>query len=123
VLVSLSVMTGVVSGLRLDRVAMARGAAQHELMAAGLAVALARAGLPFRQAHTAVGALVAQAQKEGITLKEAAQRSLGAWPAVVAQLDELFDPARAVERRSVTGGTAPAAVRASLQAARASLRD
>lgn len=122
-LISLSVMTGVVAGLRLDRVAMAKGASQQELMAAGLAVALAREGLPFRKAHTVVGGLVAQAQKEGISLKEAASRSLSAWPAVAAQLDELFDPARAVERRSATGGTAPVAVRASLEAARASLRD
>jgi argininosuccinate lyase len=119
---SLGVMTGVVAGLQLDRDALTRAAGQQELMAAGLAVALAGGGLPFRKAHGVVGALVAEAQREGRTLKEVAARRLSEWPAVAAQLDALFDPARAVERRAATGGTAPAAVRASLEAARARVR-
>ena len=118
-LASLEVVTGVVAGLRPDWAALARSAAQQELMAAGLAVALAQAGLPFRQAHALVGELVARSQRDHVTLKEAARHRLQAWPAVLDQLDALFDPARAVERRTATGGTAPAAVRASLEAAHA----
>ncbi len=111
-LASLEVVTGVVAGLVPDRAALARSAGQQELMAAGLAVALALAGLPFRQAHGVVGELVARSQRERITLKEAARQGLTEWPAVLEQLDALFDPARAVERRTAPGGTAPAAVRA-----------
>ncbi|MCC7177470.1 MAG: hypothetical protein IT177_03685 [Acidobacteria bacterium] len=65
-----------------------------------------------------VGELVARSQRERITLKEAARQGLTEWPAVLEQLDSLFDPARAVERRSAPGGTAPTAVRESLEAAR-----
>jgi argininosuccinate lyase len=120
--ISLGVMTGVISGLAFDRAALARSAGQQELMAAGLAVALAGAGLPFRKAHGVVGAMVAEAQRDGITLKDAARRGLAAWPSVAAQLDELFDPARAVLRRAGIGGTAPAAVRVALESARTRVR-
>lgn len=115
---SLEVMAGVVQGLALHREAMARAAARPELMAAGLAVALAREGLAFRQAHGLVGALVAEAQKTGGSLLETARAALAVRaPAVAARLDGIFDPAQAVRSRSATGGTAPDAVRAALSAA------
>jgi len=112
---SLEVMTGVVSGLRLDRERMRAAASGPELMAAGLAVALARSGLPFRRAHTLVGELVAEARRESRPLPEvAAQRLATEWPPVARQLDELFDPEHAVRARRARGGTSPDAVRASL---------
>jgi argininosuccinate lyase len=52
-------MAGLVSGLGLVRPAMRAAASREETMAAGLAVAVARGGMPFRQAHHLVGALVA----------------------------------------------------------------
>ncbi len=119
---SLEISAGVVAGLTLRRDVMERAAAQQELMAAGLAVALAREGLPFRQAHELVGGLVAQARRDGVDPKTAAARALtAAYPAIAARLDELFDARRAIMLRSATGGTAPDAVRASLAAARATL--
>jgi argininosuccinate lyase len=115
---SLAVMAGVVSGLGLVRPAMRTAAAREEMMAAGVAVALARGGMPFRQAHHLVGALVAEAQKAGRSLKAVAgERLAGLAPAVAGRLDELFDPAEAVKAKSLRGGTAPEAVRASLEAA------
>ena len=53
---SVAVMTGVVGGLGLERDAMRAAAGREEMMAAGLAVALAREGMPFRKAHHVVGA-------------------------------------------------------------------
>jgi argininosuccinate lyase len=112
--VSLGVMTGVVAGLQLQRDAIAR----EDTMAAGLAVALAREGMPFRKAHGVVGSLVAEAQRAGRSLRETAAEKLPATsPAVAARLSELFDPAQAVRAKAARGGTAPDAVRASLQAA------
>jgi argininosuccinate lyase len=120
---SLAVMTGVVSGLGLDRDAMRKAAGREEMMAAGLAVALAREGMPFRKAHALVGQLVADAARAGGTLRDAAARALPAHsPAVAARLDGLFDPAEAVRAKAVRGGTAPDAVRASLDAALQRLR-
>jgi argininosuccinate lyase len=116
---SVAVTTGVVCGLGLNREAMRAAAAREDMMAAGLAVALAREGMPFRKAHGLVGSLVAEAQKTGRSLKQTAAQKLSVVsPAVAARLDELFDPLEAVKARSLVGGTAPDAVRASLDAAR-----
>jgi hypothetical protein len=43
-------------------------------------------------------------------------------PAVAGRLTALFDPAEAVASKAARGGTAPAAVRASLEAALARVR-
>jgi argininosuccinate lyase len=115
---SLAVTTGVVSGLGLKRDTMRRAASHEDLMAAGLAVALARGGLPFRKAHALVGALVAEGQKSGETLGALAARRLPeVSPTVASRLAAIFDPAAAVAAKAARGGTAPAAVLASLDAA------
>jgi argininosuccinate lyase len=115
---SVAVMTGVIAGLGLVRPAMLAAAAREEMMAAALAVAVARGGMPFRKAHHLVGALVAESQKSGRPLKAvAAERLATVAPAVAARLDALFDPVQAVRAKSLRGGTAPDAVRASLEAA------
>jgi argininosuccinate lyase len=115
-------MTGVVAGLGLKRETMRAAAGREEMMAAGLAVALAREGMPFRKAHHLVGSLVAESQKGGGSLKEvAAERLPAVSPAVAARLDTLFDPLEAVKGKSLRGGAAPDAVRASLDAALARL--
>ena len=115
---SVTVMTGVVRGLGLQREAMLTAASQPEMIAANLAVALAREGMPFRKAHHVVGSLVAEGQKSGRGLKAAAAERLPALsPAVAARLDTIFDPLEAVKTKSLPGGTAPDAVRASLAAA------
>ena len=120
---SLEVMTGVVAGLSLDRDAMRRAASRDEMLAASLAVALALEGLSFRQAHNLVGALVAEAQAEGTRLRDVAARRLPeVSPAVAGRLDAIFDPEAAVRTRALVGGTAPEAVRASLEEALARLR-
>ncbi len=115
---SVAVMTGVVAGLSLRREAMRAAACVPEMIAANLAVALAREGLPFRKAHHLVGSLVAEAQKTGRSLKDVATERLPAVsPAVASRIDTLFDPLEAVKTKSLPGGTAPDAVRASLDAA------
>jgi argininosuccinate lyase len=115
---SLEVMTGVVAGMALDRNAMRRAASCDEMLAASLAVALALEGLSFRQAHSLVGALVAEAQAGGARLRDVAARRLPeVSPAVAGRLDSVFDPEAAVRTRALPGGTAPEAVRASLEKA------
>jgi argininosuccinate lyase len=115
---SVAVMTGVIAGIALERDVMRQAAAREEMMAAGLAVALAREGMPFRKAHGVVGSLVARAQKSGRSLKAVAADELAELsPAVAARLDQLFDPLEAVKAKSLPGGTAPDAVRASLDKA------
>jgi argininosuccinate lyase len=115
---SVAVMTGVIAGLALERDVMRQAAAREEMMAAGLAVALAREGMPFRKAHHVVGSLVGEAQKTGRSLKAVAADKLKELsPAVAARLDQLFDPLEAVKAKSLVGGAAPDAVLVSLDAA------
>jgi len=121
---SLAVMTGVVAGLGLVREAMRAAASREETMAAGLAVALARDGMPFRKAHHVVGALVSEAQRSGRSLKAvAAERLPSVSSAVAARLDTLLDPFEAVKAKSLRGGAAPEAARASLEAALARVEE
>jgi argininosuccinate lyase len=120
---SVAILTGIVSGLQIHRDAMLRAGGRQEMIAASLAVALARLGVPFRNAHEAVGALVAESQKTGDSLRETAARRLPAISAeVAADVDRLFDPLEAVKAKAARGGTAPDAVKASLKAALARVR-
>jgi argininosuccinate lyase len=78
------------------------------------------AGLPFRQAHHVVGALVRVAEEKGVQLSELSKQDLCAVHADFANLDVsgALDPARAVERRKLVGGPARARVAAAIEAAR-----
>jgi argininosuccinate lyase len=115
---SVAIMTGVVMGLGQNREAMGRAASAQEMIAAGLAVALARDGMPFRAAHGLVGSLVAESQRSGESLSAVAARVLPSHaPAVAARVGLLFDPQEAVRAKAAPGGTAPEAVRAALAAA------
>jgi len=115
---SMAVMTGVVSGLGLERETMRAAAGRDEMMAAGLAVALACEGMPFRKAHHVVGALVGEAQKSGRSLKAVTVEKLPAVsPGVAGRIDALFDPLEAVKAKSLRGGAAPEAVEGALAAA------
>ncbi|MBK5256069.1 MAG: argininosuccinate lyase [Vicinamibacteria bacterium] len=123
VLPSIMVATGVVRGVTLNREAMKKAAAAEGMMAASLAVALAREGVPFRKAHGMVGSMVTDAVKANFPLGDLARATLkGRHPRIAARMKDFFDPEKAVAAKAARGGTAPAAVRASLRAARARVR-
>ena len=123
VLGSVAILTGVISGLGVNREAMRRAGGREEMIAASLAVTLARKGMPFRKAHEVAGSLVAESQKSGASLRETTKRRLASIaPETVADVDRLFDPDEAVKSKAARGGTAPDAVRASLAAALARVR-
>lgn len=120
---SVAIMSGIVSGLGLNAESMRRAADQEDIVAAHLAVALAREDLPFRKAHALVGAIVAEARKTGIPLREVAERVLPAHaPQLRGKLSDLFDVDKVTRAKSVRGGTAPEAVLASLDAALVRIR-
>jgi argininosuccinate lyase len=85
-----------------------------------LADYLVRRGLPFREAHGAVRALVEAASAEGKRLEELGlERLRAAAPAIEADVFAALAPEAAVARRAAIGGTAPARVREALAEARA----
>ena len=113
----------VVGGLRFDRDAMRRATERGMLTATDLADHLARAGVPFREAHEIVGRVVRErvaAKKDlaGITLAEL--RSVD--PRFGDSAVDEIDVARSLASRSSPGGTAPDRVRAAIEEARAALR-
>jgi argininosuccinate lyase len=120
---SITVTAGVIRGLTLNTAVMRKAASAQGMMAASLAVALAREGVPFRKAHGIVGSMVADAVKAKIPLRDLARVTLQKkHPKIAARIKDFFDPAKAVAAKAARGGTAPAAVRASLRAARARAR-
>jgi argininosuccinate lyase len=112
-----ALMAGVVEGLTLAPTRMA-SAIDAATLATDLADLLVQAGVPFRESHGIVGALVRRAEDLGTPLDRVP-------PADVAAIDSrlsgvlarLGGPAEAVERRRTPGGTARAAVLEQLEAA------
>ena len=86
-------------------------------MAAGLAVALARDGMPFRKATRRGRARRRRAEERPLAEGGGEGDARVRFAQVAARLDVLFDPLEAVKAKSLVGGAAPDAVRASLEAA------
>ncbi|MFP3916047.1 MAG: argininosuccinate lyase, partial [Actinomycetota bacterium] len=84
-----------------------------------LAEALVERGTAFREAHRAVGALVASLVRSGRDLKDATREDLaGAHEAFRPDDLALLDPGTSVERRISPGGASPASVRDQIAAIR-----
>jgi argininosuccinate lyase len=96
------------------------------VVATDLAEALARAGIPFHQAHKLVGRLVLESVKEGKDPQDWNAASLEAvtpefTPEIARTLEKLLDPREGMKSREIPGGTGPQHVHARMQAFRALL--
>lgn len=117
----LPVVAGVVASLKPNPAAM-QAALNDGMLATDLADVLVEHGMPFREAHSIVGRLVRQAEERGMSLSELpAEVYQAASEAFGENVAEVFDYARSVARRAVTGGTAPEALAAQIEQARAAL--
>ena len=85
--------------------------------ATDLAELLVEQGVPFRDAHQAVGELVRQSVERGIALEELVMTDARLGPDALA----LLEPGEAVRRRTTPGGAGPEPVRRQLAAARTRL--
>jgi argininosuccinate lyase len=119
----LPVMAGMVAALEVDRDAMAAAAGAQFSTATELADWLVQErGLPFREAHHLVGAVVAKAEALGLELAELDAATLQDLDARLPEsLAPICDPAAAVARRNSPGGPAPDEVRARIAHWRAHL--
>lgn len=109
---ALPALTGLVAGLSLDREAMARAASDERLLATALADALADRGVPFRQAHETVGKRWAEAREKKTTLS-----ALGPGGGITRADLAALDVSKVLARRSSSGGTSPARVKAAARRA------
>jgi argininosuccinate lyase len=113
---SLEVAAGTLGGTEFHRDRCAAAVADPALLATDLADWLVLRGVPFREAHHAVGALVGVAEKLGCPLPEvpdAAAKKVHA--ALVGDWRVVFDLERGMKQRTGTGMPGPARVRAELK--------
>ena len=115
---TLAAMTGMVDDLEPDQAAMRRAAAQGYATATDLADWLVRVlDLPFREAHHAVGRIVALAESKGVALEDldlAEMRKVH--PGITAEVFKVLSVENSVASRTSFGGTAPANVRRQAEA-------
>jgi argininosuccinate lyase len=104
----LSVLAAMVRHTHVNKARCAAAAADPALLATDLVDFLVKRGLPFRKAHHAVGALVAEAERTGQGLPALARRQYG--PAAA----RVFNIGRALAARQAIGAPSPANVRAAL---------
>lgn len=82
-------------------------------VATDLADALARAGMPFHQAHKVVGRLVLESVRAGKNAKDWTAGELTAFSEhFTPEMAALLDPAEGIKTRGLKGGTGPDAVAA-----------
>ena len=102
---------------RADR--MRRAAGENFATATDLADYLVRKGLPFRQAHEVVGAIVRLCESERKSLEGLGLAELRRFsPLFADDVKDALTVDASLRARAVTGGTAPEAVRRSLALAR-----
>jgi len=106
------VFAGTVGGLRVNEAACAAAVADPALLATDLADYLVERGVPFREAHHAVGAVVQLAEKRGVALNALETREVKKINAAFAEdWREVFDLRRALAKRSGTGMPGPVQLR------------
>ena len=112
---TIRVCAAMLKNIKVNRGACLAAAHDPALLATDLADYLVRKGLPFRQAHHAVGAIVALAEKLGkgldqLTLAElrSVEKKFG-WDAL-----KVFDLKQALRRRNLIGATGTAEVKKQL---------
>jgi argininosuccinate lyase len=119
---SLEVMAGALATLTVNVARMRAAADDPMLLATDLAEALVRAGVPFREAHEAVGKIVAHCVAGRRDLRTLGREELRAFhPAFASDAEAILSVERALEGRSLAGGTARARVMEALAAAEARL--
>ncbi|MDE3194188.1 MAG: argininosuccinate lyase [Chloroflexota bacterium] len=116
---ALAALALVVTGLRVDRERMRAAAERGMLTATDLADHLARAGVPFREAHEVVGRIVRERIAAGSDLAGITLDELRAYdPRFGRGAVEALPAERSVAARTSPGGTAPERVREALAEAR-----
>jgi argininosuccinate lyase len=118
----LPAVAGTLAEITFDQPRMQQALAST-MMATDLADYLVAKGATFREAHSAVGSLVRQAEGEMCELHDLTLDSfVAAHPLFAEDVYHWLDPVRSVARRDIPGGTGPEAVRVQLEAARAAIR-
>jgi argininosuccinate lyase len=111
----LEVTSGAIATLRVNVERMAAAADDPMLLATDLAEVLVREGVPFRDAHEAVGRIVGFVVERGRDLRSLTLEEMQGFNAAFpASAGDLLDLERSFSERSLVGGTARATVESAL---------
>jgi argininosuccinate lyase len=115
---ALPALTGLLATATFDHERMQAAADSPYAAATDLAELLVDKGMPFREAHALVGALVRDSMERRVPLAELVESH----PALGPEAVELLEPGVAVSRRSSPGGAGPAPVGVQIDRFRAQLQ-
>jgi argininosuccinate lyase len=119
---SLEAAERLLAGLRFDRERLAAAAGDELLAATDIADLLVRRGMPFREAHRVVGALVRTALERGTSLSELSREELRSHSELLDDsYYELLRDRGWIESKVSHGGTASPRVAEQIEAARGAL--
>jgi len=118
-LLVLPAMAGLLSSMRFHQGKLASAAGAGHALATDVAEFLVRKGVPFREAHEAVGHLVVWCQVNDCELAEVSDDDLQkVSPSLTPEVRSVLSVAGAIAARHQTGGTAPERVAEQLAALR-----
>jgi len=112
-------MAGLLSSMRFHAERLTRGAAAGHALATDVAELLVRRGVPFREAHEAVGHLVVWCQVHDCELGEVSDEDMQkVSPHLTPDVRSVLSVAGAIAARDQSGGTAPERVAEQLDSLR-----
>jgi argininosuccinate lyase len=117
----LPVLAGALKTMTLNKERMF-AAIDTSMLATDVADYLVRKGIPFREAHAVAGKAVRAAAEKGISLD---QLSLSEWQTLgpfEADVFQIFDVVKSVEKRNAIGGTSPQSVKNQIQIAKSKIK-
>ena len=117
----LPVLAGALKTMTVNKERML-AAIDPSMLATDLADYLVRKGMPFREAHAVAGKAVRAAAEKGVSLD---QLSLSEWQALgpfEADVHQVFDVLKSVEKRNAIGGTSPQSVKNQIQIAKTKIK-
>jgi argininosuccinate lyase len=120
----LAAANGLLRGIRFDRERLADAAADELLGATDVADLLVRKGMPFREAHGVVGAVVRHALERGVRPSQLSLEELASFSELLdEEYYEVLSTERSLESKLSAGGTASPRVEEQLEAARRALSE
>lgn len=121
---TLLIFTEMLEGLKVKPQALLNALKEGFAMATDLADYLVKKGIPFRDAHAAVGRAVKMAEQKGVGLSDLSLKELQQFcPAVENDVFECLKIENALKARAHIGATAPSCVLKAIQTARENLKD
>jgi argininosuccinate lyase len=113
---SLEVWSAMLAEVKINRERMETAANDPELLATDLAEYLVKKGMPFREAHEAIGKLVARASEMNLAIDKVSPLQMQEISPLLAEdVTEIFNARRSLAKRSAIGAPSPENVNAQIE--------